>query len=252
MKVKVGCCGSRASLPKYSKIFKLLEVQKTFYQLPRGETLSKWRISVPPEFEFVVKAWQAITHPPESPTWRKSRIDPRSLGDIGLLKPSPDNLKAWSHVVEACRVLRAEICLIQTPPSFKCDETHVGYVKAFFAEASKSGLKLAWEPRGDWNNNAELVEELCKPNHVIHVVDLLRRSPSYVDRILYTRLHGLNPREYDYKYQYSERELECLSDRLRSYEGVEEVYVLFNNVSMMDDAYRFQMILRRRGLCSEA
>lgn len=252
MKIKVGCCGSRMSLSKYSKSFKLLEVQRTFYQLPRKEVLSKWRSIVPSEFEFVVKAWQAVTHPPESPTWRKSRVDPYTLGDVGLLKPSPDNFKAWNDVVEVCRILRAEICLIQTPPSFKCVETHIGYVKAFFAKASESGLKLAWEPRGDWNNKQELVRELCKPNHVIHVVDLLRKSPSYVDRILYTRLHGLNPREYDYKYQYSEKELEYLLDRLRSYEDAEEAYVLFNNVFMVEDASRFQTILMRKGLCSDA
>lgn len=239
-------------LSRYSKSFRLLEVQRTFYQLPRMETLSKWRSSTPSEFEFVVKAWQAITHPPESPTWRKSGVDPRTLGDVGLLKPSPDNFKAWNRVVEACQILRAEICLIQTPPSFKCIEPHIGYVKDFFAKASESRLKLAWEPRGDWNDNPDVVEELCRRNHVIHVVDLLRRSPSYVDRILYTRLHGLNPREYDYKYRYSERELEDLSERLKSFKDAETVYVLFNNVFMVEDASRFQKVLKRRGLCPEA
>ena len=52
-------------------MLKAVEVQHTFYQPPRVETLAKWRAEAPRGFEFTIKAWQLITHQPSSPTYRR-------------------------------------------------------------------------------------------------------------------------------------------------------------------------------------
>ena len=64
MDVKVGCCGFSVSMKKYFEKLKLVEVQKTFYEPPKIETAKKWKNSAPEGFEFTLKAWQVITHPP--------------------------------------------------------------------------------------------------------------------------------------------------------------------------------------------
>ncbi|GFO96643.1 hypothetical protein ig2599ANME_0832 [groundwater metagenome] len=70
----VGCCGFPTSLEKYFQTLRLVEVQKTFYKPPMLSTATKWRESAPKNFEFTVKAWQLITHLPESPTYKKANL----------------------------------------------------------------------------------------------------------------------------------------------------------------------------------
>ncbi|NIN51751.1 MAG: DUF72 domain-containing protein, partial [Nitrososphaeria archaeon] len=72
--VKVGCCGFPGSRKGYFNDFNLVEIQQTFYKMPRLETAQRWRQEAPNEFEFTLKAWQLITHPPTSPTYRKAGI----------------------------------------------------------------------------------------------------------------------------------------------------------------------------------
>ena len=71
MIVKVGCCGFPISKNKYYDEFGIVELQTTFYNIPREKTLLKWREEAPEDFEFIVKAFQGITHPMSSPTWRR-------------------------------------------------------------------------------------------------------------------------------------------------------------------------------------
>lgn len=56
----------------YFKQFKLVEVQQTFYKLPKLETALKWRGTAPSDFEFTLKASQLITHPAASLTYRRA------------------------------------------------------------------------------------------------------------------------------------------------------------------------------------
>jgi len=72
--VKDGCCGFPVGMKKYFENFDVVEVQKTFYKPPSQKTAEKWRKNAPENFEFTIKAWQVITHPPSSPTYRKAEL----------------------------------------------------------------------------------------------------------------------------------------------------------------------------------
>jgi len=53
----------------YFTQFKLVEVQQTFYKMPKLDTALGWRQEAPSDFEFSLKAWQLITHlslPPQT------------------------------------------------------------------------------------------------------------------------------------------------------------------------------------------
>src|SRR5512134_2608231 len=62
--MKVGCCGFVVAQRQYYRLFELIEIQQTFYRLPRLETAAKWRDAAPDGFEFTIKASQLITHEP--------------------------------------------------------------------------------------------------------------------------------------------------------------------------------------------
>lgn len=49
-------------LPFYSKRLSAVEINNTFYRLPKKEMLENWAIQVPEDFRFVLKASRKITH----------------------------------------------------------------------------------------------------------------------------------------------------------------------------------------------
>jgi uncharacterized protein YecE (DUF72 family) len=49
-------------LPFYAGRYKACEINNTFYRMPAEKTLLQWRIRVPQDFRFVLKAPQQITH----------------------------------------------------------------------------------------------------------------------------------------------------------------------------------------------
>lgn len=55
-------------LQAFTHDFELLEVNRTFYDLPRTSTCEKWRRRAAGDFTFTLKAWQALIHPISSPS----------------------------------------------------------------------------------------------------------------------------------------------------------------------------------------
>ena len=68
MSIRVGLCGIGMARDKYFRTYPVTEVQQTFYEPPKLSLLQRWREQAPRNFEFTLKAWQLITHPPSSPT----------------------------------------------------------------------------------------------------------------------------------------------------------------------------------------
>ena len=242
LKIKVGCCGwgfFKGGLKAYMKKFSLVEIQQTFYKLPMVKTAERWRAEAPKDFEFTAKTWQALTHLPTSPTWRRSGLKPDELErrQYGWLRPTRDNFEAWCRTKEICDALEAKICVVQCPPNFKCTKENIESTRKFFSKIDRDGLAIAWEPRGDWKEHPEDIARLCEELEIIHVVDLMRREPLSKHPTAYIRLHGLNPREYDYNYKYSPAELRELATKIKALSKKHrEVYIMFNNFFMYDSA----------------
>jgi len=55
--IKIGCCGFPVARKKYYEVFSVVEIQQTFYQLPKPETARKWREEALFDFEFAMKTW---------------------------------------------------------------------------------------------------------------------------------------------------------------------------------------------------
>jgi len=241
----------RGGKKAYYTKFPIIEVQETFYKLPKPETASRWAETSPKTFKFCMKAWQAITHPPTSPTWRRSDLKiPRSkYGKYGHLKPTEENLKAWEETLKICRAMKAKVCVIQTPASFRYDEENLKNAESFFSTIKRNGVFLGWEPRGTWRENLSAVKKLCEKHDLIHVVDPFRCKPQSALELVYFRLHGRGGREYNYRYRYSNSDLTELAGIVgKVVDEGRSVYVLFNNIYMADDAARFTELLKDMNL----
>lgn len=55
----------KSRLTYYSSLFNSIEINSSFYKLPRSLTMQKWAASVAAEFHFTFKMWKAITHTPQ-------------------------------------------------------------------------------------------------------------------------------------------------------------------------------------------
>lgn len=54
--------GAGSLLERYAARFDCVEINSTFYKLPRRATIERWRDTVPPGFRFAVKVPRTITH----------------------------------------------------------------------------------------------------------------------------------------------------------------------------------------------
>lgn len=234
--VKVGCCGFRLSRAEYFARFPVVEVQQTFYQPPRIETLRGWREEAPEEFEFTVKAWMLVTHEARSPVYRrlKKELTDEEREEVGSFRPTRAVREAWEATRASAEALGARRVLFQCPASFKPTPENVGNLRAFFTSIGRGQFTFVWEPRGGWPR--ELIAELCAELDLAHVVDpLVERTVT--PRRCYFRLHVRRGGRKSYE----DAELTELYSMLPR---GETSYVLFNNVRMAEDAGRFRRLMR--------
>jgi uncharacterized protein YecE (DUF72 family) len=52
----------KSRLSYYASKFNSIEINSSFYNIPRGLTYKKWSAMVPDDFQFTVKLWRGITH----------------------------------------------------------------------------------------------------------------------------------------------------------------------------------------------
>ena len=215
--IKVGCCGF-PTLKKYFENFNLVELNSTFYQYPRTETVQGWREKAPKNFEFTVKTHQDVSH--------KSKM-----------KVEEVSLKAFEQMKQICKILNSKILLIQTPGSFGPDR--LTDAEQFFKRVNHGNVVLVWETRGPaWEKTEthKRLGQVLEALNVTHVTDPFKVMPAYTGEIAYFRLHGLGKQMY--YYQYSDGELRKLKEFISTYKQ-KDAYVLFNNLSMLEDAVRF-------------
>jgi len=237
MEIIIGCCGWSYLRPPdfnlkdyphilvaYSRLFNAVEVNTTFYRIPRQNTARNWRALVDkesPKFEFTVKCSQIVTH--------RARFK-----DSGI--------SAYNATKDICKVLNATLLLFQSSAGFKLTDENLNQMKWFFGNIKRDNLEFVWEPRGEWYEHPEKILEFCKEFNVIHCVDPLRNEPLFFGkkRIAYFRLHGFGSPSM-YNYSFSSKELDrlakiCdgLSDR------IDRLYVFFNNATCYEDGLRFK------------
>lgn len=238
--IKIGCCGwgylnpsnlnikteikNRTLLQLYATIFDTVEVNYTFYRIPKLETVKRWRQEVDllnKDFEFTIKAFQIITH---------------------KLRFSEAAISYFDTLAEICKNLNSKVILFQSPASFKPKKENILLLEKFFDKTSSEKYLLVWEPRGEWH--IDMMKSLFDKYNVIHCVDPFRNTPyiSKRQKIIYLRLHGLG--EIMYSYKFRKVDLENLIIKLKEIpKNIRTIYVYFNNTNCYEDALTFKQML---------
>ncbi|MCS7241896.1 DUF72 domain-containing protein [Candidatus Caldatribacterium sp.] len=230
--IHVGVCGFPRKHAEIFASFDVVEVQQTFYALVPVETLIRLRDKAPERFLFTLKAFQGITHLVTSPTYRRTKLPPSfRLENLGFFRKTEEVAACAHHTLLMAEALRARVLVFQCPPSFTPTPEHVRNLVSFFEHFPRGICELAWEPRGRWKR--EDVLAICRDLNLVHVVDPFREDPVW-GAIAYFRLHGRG----SYRYQYTDEDLQFLAQKLQAYDR--EVFCLFNNIPMFEDAKRFK------------
>ncbi|TML01747.1 MAG: DUF72 domain-containing protein [Actinobacteria bacterium] len=126
----------RAWLAHYATHFPVVEVNNSFYVLPKESTFDRWRQESPGRFLFVVKASRYITH-------------------IRRLRNAKDSVdRFWSRAARLGEKLGP--VLFQLPPNFRAD---AGVLNEFLA-ALPGPMRAAFEFRDDSWQHDEVYELL--------------------------------------------------------------------------------------------
>lgn len=190
-------------LEYYSGFFPTVEINSTFYRLPRSEYVERWRDTVPAGFAFAVKGSRFITH-------------------VKRLAEPKEPLERFLDVVSGLGGKLGPI-LWQLPPQMKRDDERL----AVFADAIAGRGSHAFEFRHpSWfcDHTYQILEEagaaLCIPDHpAMPKAMVLTTGWTYI-RLHYSGRYGL----------YSRPSIGKWARIIADFAGSgKDVYIYFNN-----------------------
>lgn len=195
----------RELLPYFAHKFKTVEINSTFYHLPRQSTIEHWLEVTPDDFIFTLKANRSITH-------------------LKKLKDAARDVRTFIHLIKPLRE-KLGVILFQLPPQLGID---IGLLDDFLSQLP-AGYKYAVEFRNNsWMDS--VVFELMKLHGTgLCVNDFGRREMPWISTapFAYIRMHGPLGR---YNGKYDTGQLEALCKSINSFiDNGKEVFCYFNN-----------------------
>lgn len=236
--ILAGTCGFGRGQRETFRDLDAVEIQETFYRPVSVDRAKRWRALASDRFVFTVKASQFITHAAASPTYRRSgrTIPDKESPAYGGFQDTAYVQEGWEATRAVAEALEAKVIVFQTPESFAPTPERIAAVYRFF-EGIRTPAVKAWEPRGPWASH--VVEKACEDLGLVHVVDPFAREPATYG-LAYFRLHGSPPGPRPYRYTYTAGDLVRLKAICDEYD---DVYGMFNNLTMAQDAKRFKALL---------
>jgi len=227
--------GTRAAdmLPLYARQFSAVELNYTWYQMPRAATIDRMREKVPSDFGFAAKLTRTLTHEIRAAQWRDEAARYRD---------------GVAPLIQTGQLLAV---LIQFPPGFDRSRSHRIYLAALLD--ALAGLPLAVEFRhASWA--ADRVFDALKHRRTALVAvdapDLPGLFPPLDvvthPGLFYIRFHGRNKNGWrsgnmqkQFDYNYSEPELtEWIDQRIVPMAGQAKSGVIFFNNHVRGQATR--------------
>ena len=221
-KVRIGCSGwnyphwrevvyptglaQSRWLEHYATLFDTVEVNTTFYRLPRRDAVARWVEQTPDDFVFTVKASRYLTHI-------------RRLRDVG---PGADRF--YERIESLLRSPKMGPVLWQLPANFRRDDERLGAA----LELLPPGRHCFEFRHASWF--VPEVYELLRSHRVALVIGDHPERPFQSHELTadwtFIRFHhGHRGRRGNY----SERELEEWAQRIERWRRSVDVYAYFNN-----------------------
>ncbi|MFP4470981.1 MAG: DUF72 domain-containing protein [Bacteroidales bacterium] len=191
-------------LEYYAEKFDSVEINATFYNLPKEQTLINWYHRVPGNFKFTLKGSRYVTHQ----------------------KKLNDAKEPVKKFYDLARVLKGKLgCILWQLPGNQHKD--VEKLKEFCKALSPDFNNVMEFRHNSWWD--EEVYEVLKKNQVtfciISAPDELSDEPVKTTDRVYMRFHG---RENWYRHHYSEKELKQWVEKIRKL-NPSQVYTYFNN-----------------------
>lgn len=205
----------------YALFFPFVELNFSYYAMPRAASLSAMAARTPSSFRFSIKAHKSLTHEP-GPAWR-------------------DDAAAFARAAGAlAETGRLAAVLVQLPYRFHHTPENRGYLAALLAALAP--LPLVVEFRNDEWRGERVYDELDRRGVGVAMVDRpeLPGLPLIEERVTgnlaYLRFHGRNADAWwngdatgRYDYCYSKEELALALPRIRRMAKSGNLFVAFNN-----------------------
>jgi uncharacterized protein YecE (DUF72 family) len=193
-------------LAHYLRDFDTVELNNTFYHLPKEESFDNWRKSTPADFVFAVKGSRFLTH-------------------MIKLKEPERGLNNFMPRAERLRKKLGPI-LWQLPPRWN---VNVERLEEFLHKLPRKH-RYAFELRNETWMTQEIYDVLRKYNAAYCIYELAGyQSPLEITADwTYIRLHG--PTQFKYQGSYTDAQLAAWADRIRSWKRkMKAIYVYFDN-----------------------
>ena len=207
----------RGHLNFLAQEFNSVEVNSSFYHLPRASTFEKWSREVPDDFVFSVKLSRYITHQ-------------RKLAVV--------RMALYRFLTHAKRMAKLGVVLVQLPPSLRFDEALLkAYLTDLADSCARAGVapRFALEPRHpSFLQNAESLIPLLRAQRVAIVFPHSAKIPSFAPTdehvtsdFVYVRFHG--PGEFAAS-RYGEALLTPWAARIARWQRAGyDAFIYFNN-----------------------
>ena len=189
----------------YCQFFNTVELNVTFYRFPTPADLQGWYERSPEDFKFTVKAPRLITH------YKRFNDSKRLVGDF------------YRSVSKGLREKLGTV-LFQLHPRMEYSAENLGKILDVL-DLSFSNV-LEFRHRSWWTKN---VFDTLKKKNITFCSISYPGLPDDVHKTgstMYYRFHGV-PKLY--LSSYSERKLKSISDDIKTYRNVTDVYCYFNN-----------------------
>lgn len=189
----------------YAQHFDTVEINNTFYHMPREQTMINWRDKVPPNFLFAVKASRYITH-------------------IKKLHNTAEEVSRFFALADLLGDRLGPI-LYQLPPTL---HKNLARLDEFIASLPRRDLAVFEFRHNSWYDQ-ETFDLMNRWGVALCVHDMGDKAPPRLvtGRMAYVRFHGTNGR---YAGNYPDPMLRDWADWLKSQlPSVRAVYAYFNN-----------------------
>jgi uncharacterized protein YecE (DUF72 family) len=201
-------------LSYYAKRFNSVEIDSTFYGIPRKSTVQNWYDKTPDIFTFALKTPQIITH--------EKRLN------------NCEN--EWDQFVQTTQLLRHKLGPVVLQFDYKFQFTkHFSLLNEFFKNNIYKSLKLCVEIRNkDWHNS-DFYDLLRKYNVALVLNDLyyMPRIVELTTGFVYIRLLGNRkqiPNDFSHVRVNRDKDLDWWADWINQFIEKElEVWVYSNN-----------------------
>ncbi len=270
-----------ARLAYYASIFDTVEIDATYYALPRPQVAQLWVERTPENFLFHVKAYAALTghtvEPKTLPLPIQERLEEKEKNRPYIFIHDPGMIKSLARYFQQSIAPLGEakklgLVVFQFPPWFRYGPS--GLEQILSCRRLMEGYSLGVEFRhGSWlkEERRKEVFSFLRENGLTYITadepqfsddSTVPFVPEATTDIVYLRLHGRNATSWRqsnittslrYDYLYSEEELEQFRQVAEQF-AQHNVFVMFNNChagQAMRNALRLKALLSGKDIYEE-